>query len=104
MHVRLPSTLTLLTLGPLMQLAAAAEAWHALALGGLVLAASCVKGSPVAVPAPEPEPEILMNRLPTGRARPKFRGYASHEARVLVQELATAGHSRRWGQVEDWFQ
>lgn len=103
MHVRLPSTLTLLTLGPLMQLAAAAEAWHALALGGLVLAASCLKRR-TPEPEPEPEPELLMNRLPTGRARPKFRGCVSHEARVRVQELVTAGSRHRWGQVEDWFQ
>lgn len=117
MHVRLPSTLTLLTMGPFMQLASAAEAWSALTLGGLLLAASCIGRDPrpqlIPEPLPEvdvepePEPDLMMNRLPEGRPRPKFRSYASElwERRVPQPAAAVPEDGRRyWGHVEDWFQ
>ena len=101
MHLRLPSTLTLLTLGPLMQLTAAAEAWHALALGGLLLAASCLgRKTP---PRPEPEPEVTMNQAPTGRARSKFRGRGSWVTPTRFSQPQAVG-GQGWGRVEDWFQ
>jgi len=115
MQLRLPPTLMLLTVGLVVQLAAVGEAWNALTFAAVALTASCLQIRTLSPPlepalpepvAPEPEPELVTNFVPTGRPRNKYRGYRLEkpfEFQLRNREAPT-GNAYCWGQVEDWFQ